>query len=100
MSPPEGSIVHKDTSPSHSCFLPNLAASPPPLGADLVTSRLSDRTNSEEGERVQLLLLCVKCCDSIGTKCTTQVLTFAIRNLIIGLRALAHFLWRLRGLHT
>ncbi|EGW11483.1 F-actin-capping protein subunit alpha-2 [Cricetulus griseus] len=47
MFPPEGSIVHKDTSlpPSpHSCSLLKLAAAPP--GADLVTSCLPDRTSS------------------------------------------------------
>lgn len=64
----------------------------PPLGADLVTSHLPDRTYSEEGERVQLLLLCVKCCDSTGTKFTTQVLTFVIHNLIIELRLLPIFI--------
>lgn len=35
--------------PPHSCFLLNLAATP--LGADLVTSHLPDRTNSVEGEQ-------------------------------------------------
>lgn len=87
--PRKGSIVHRDTSPPHSCFLLNLAAAP--LGADLVTSLLPGRTKSVEGERVQLLLLCVKCRDSSGTRCTTEVLTFVIGNLMIELRLLLVF---------